>query len=131
MAAIIVSLFSFLTCKLFIPLIALFTGLCIAIKLSKRLNQLWFSFFFTYLAKPYFNKGFEPMREALFEDLNELKSSDATLRKEKAIRILEIGTGEGPNLKFYPNNTRLISVDCNPTFQVYLEKNLKKFPHVK
>jgi ubiquinone/menaquinone biosynthesis C-methylase UbiE len=71
------------------------------------------------------------MRDVLFKDIDQIVSSDPELRKEKAIRILEIGTGEGPNLKWYPNNTRLISVDCNPTFKVYLEKNQKKFPHVK
>jgi SAM-dependent methyltransferase len=131
MIAMIVSLIGFLILKLLIPLLVLFTIIGIAIKFSKRLNQLWFSFFLTCIMKPFFGDVVESIRETLFKDINQLKSSDPKLRKENAIRILEIGTGEGPNLKFYPNNTRLISVDCNPTFQAYLEKNQKKFPHVK
>jgi len=129
MAAIIVSLISFFFFKLVVPFLVLLTALGIAIKLNKHFNDLWFSFFLTYILKKLF--VFEPSREALLKDLGELKSADPALRKENAIRILEIGTGEGPNLNLYPNNTRLISVDCNPTFKVYLEKNQKKFPHVK
>jgi ubiquinone/menaquinone biosynthesis C-methylase UbiE len=46
------------------------------------------------------------------------------------IRLLEIGIGSGNNLKFYPNNTRLISVEPNSHFDTYFEKNRKKFPNI-
>lgn len=113
-----------------IVIISLIIIIGFAIKVSKKLNQIWFSFFLTYYIKPQYLSAFDELRKRLFEDLSKVKSADPKLREENAIRILEIGTGEGPNLMHYPPNCRVISVDCNPSFQVFLNANRKKFPHV-
>ena len=101
----------------------------IAIKISKRFNDIWFSFFYTYIVVPHYGKKYDVLKVDLFENIHAIESSDESLRKENAIRILEIGTGEGVNFKFYPK-CRLISVDPNKSFQNVLKENAKQFPNV-
>ena len=45
--------------------------------------------------------------------------------------VLEIGAGSGAHLKFYPENTSLMTVDLNEYFHPYLEDNLKVHKHIK
>lgn len=71
------------------------------------------------------NKNIEiiKMKKKLFE------SMEGTISKVGGY-VLEIGAGSGPNLQFYPSNTKLITVDLSEHFKEYLEENLKKFDHV-
>ena len=114
---------------LFIASIILIIIIGIAIKISKRFDDFWFYCLFTYVIKPRFGKAFDGLKANMFENICSIQSSDENLRKENAIRILEIGTGEGPNLKFYPK-CKFISVDCNKSFQKILKENKKQFPDV-
>ena len=42
----------------------------------------------------------------------------------KDVKILEIGIGQGANLSYYPNGTKLYSVEPNPYFEIYFKKML-------
>ncbi|XP_068249227.1 thiol S-methyltransferase TMT1A-like [Palaemon carinicauda] len=55
-------------------------------------------------------------REKLVAPLRDLESHDPELRKEKSIKILEIGVGCGSNFKNYPKGSQLVLVDPNPHF---------------
>lgn len=71
-------------------------------------------------------------KEPLFRSLQTLESVDPSLRASGpgVLRILEIGVGDGANLKYYPNGSQLISVEPNPFFEAYFDKNSHKFPHI-
>ncbi|ODM91866.1 Methyltransferase-like protein 7A [Orchesella cincta] len=72
----------------------------------------------------------EPVKKALFADLNNIDSSLTDLRNKGLIRILEIGIGSGSNLKYYPQQCRLVIVDPSPHFKQYFTENINKFPDI-
>ncbi|XP_066946834.1 thiol S-methyltransferase TMT1A-like [Macrobrachium rosenbergii] len=67
---------------------------------------------------------YEEYRKHLVAPLKDLESHDPELRKEKSIRILEIGVGCGNNLKNYPEGSHLVLVDPNPHFGKYFTEKL-------
>ena len=72
----------------------------------------------------------EPIKKALFADLNDIDSNIIDLRNKGLIRILEIGVGSGSNLKYYPQQCRLVIVDPTPYFKEYFSENSDKFPDI-
>lgn len=72
----------------------------------------------------------EPIKKALFADLSDIDSNLIDLRNKGLIRILEIGVGSGSNLKYYPQQCRLVVVDPNPHFKDYFRENMDKFPDI-
>ncbi|ODM96057.1 Methyltransferase-like protein 7A [Orchesella cincta] len=78
-----------------------------------------------------YNEKTGPLKKKLFQPLHKLESNFPDLKKNKGIRVLEIGAGSGANMEFYPENTKLIVVDPNPFFRQHLESNLRKFPGVE
>ncbi|XP_066946988.1 thiol S-methyltransferase TMT1A-like [Macrobrachium rosenbergii] len=69
-------------------------------------------------------KKYEQFRLKLVAPLKSIVSHDPALRKEKNIRILEIGVGCGDNLKHYPDGAHLVLVDPNPHFKQHFTKKL-------
>ncbi|RWS24100.1 methyltransferase-like protein 7A, partial [Leptotrombidium deliense] len=76
------------------------------------------------------NELIESKRKKLLDPLKNLKSRDAKLKQQNAVRILEFGIGCGSNLAHYPPNTRLVAVDTNPLFEEQLLTILKKHENV-
>ncbi|KAK3883853.1 hypothetical protein Pcinc_011850 [Petrolisthes cinctipes] len=76
-------------------------------------------------------EDYEEIRRELFVSVPELKSHDSELRKENALKILEIGVGVGTNLSHYPDGSHLIVIDPNPHFVDYYNKNRAKYPNIK
>ncbi|KAG0726208.1 Methyltransferase-like protein 7A [Chionoecetes opilio] len=72
----------------------------------------------------------EEMKKDIFSTINTVTSHDPELRKQKAIKILEIGVGTGTNFAHYPDGTRLVVVDPNPHFKSYYDANRQKFPKI-
>ncbi|KAF4528199.1 hypothetical protein B566_EDAN014024 [Ephemera danica] len=64
-------------------------------------------------------------KEKLFAPIQEIVSADWRLKNEGAIRILEIGAGNGANLKYFPKGSRLVFVDKNAAFEPLLRDNLR------
>lgn len=91
------------------------------LKRSKKLSERWYGFVFS-VVYIWGEKPIREMKELLFEDLAETKSSIPELRSLGAVRVLEIGPGFGGNFKFYPPNTQLTTIEIND----YLEKNFGK-----
>lgn len=112
---------------LVLPFILLFVALGIGIKTNQFINHWWFSFLFTKILEPLFGNKFDSVREKVFKGIQLQKSHDSELRKKNAIRVLEIGTGNGPNFQYYPENVHYISVDPNATFMPMLKKNQDKY----
>ncbi len=98
----------------------------------KQLQQRFFAFMLSKSDSFNLSLCLEPYKSKLFSSLNQIISHDQQLADEGigCIRLLEIGIGSGNNLKFYPNKTRLISVEPNSHFETYFEKNRKKFPNI-
>ena len=71
-------------------------------------------------------------KQPLFASLQSIESADPGLRTSGpgVLRILEIGVGDGANLKYYPNGCRLTSVEPNPYFESYFHENGHNFPHI-
>ncbi|KAG7175849.1 Methyltransferase-like protein 7A-like 1 [Homarus americanus] len=72
----------------------------------------------------------EEVKKDLFASLGAIVSHDPQLRKNKAIKILEVGVGTGVNFSHYPNGSHLTVVDPNPHFVKYYNDNRKKFPNI-
>jgi len=70
------------------------------------------------------------VKAALFENLPKIESRVVDLRNKGLIRILEIGVGAGTNLKYYPQQCRLVVVDPTMYFKQYFNENKSKFPDV-
>ncbi|XP_069938060.1 thiol S-methyltransferase TMT1A [Cherax quadricarinatus] len=100
------------------------------------LKKYWSDFRRRYFAAfmNYFSQGVDTkvleMKKDVFATLGSEVSHDPQLRKENAIKILEIGVGTGVNFEFYPDGTRLVVVDPNPHFKAYYDNNRKKFPNI-
>ncbi|XP_066934426.1 thiol S-methyltransferase TMT1A-like [Clytia hemisphaerica] len=65
------------------------------------------------------------------EDLFQTMAKDQIFQKGK--KILEIGSGSGANLEFFPKdaNISLVALDSNEYCRPYLEKRLESFPNVR
>jgi SAM-dependent methyltransferase len=71
-------------------------------------------------------------RQQLFASLQTLESADPALRSHGpgVLRILEIGVGDGANLKYYPSGCKITSVEPNSYFESYFQRNSEEFPHL-
>ena len=58
-------------------------------------------------------------KQKLFENLS------SQVPSYKRLDILEIGVGGGSNFSFYPPGSRIICLDPNPNFEVYVKDNVK------
>ncbi|CAN8000486.1 unnamed protein product [Ixodes hexagonus] len=67
-------------------------------------------------------------KATLFAKMRHIVSRDSYLRNLGLIRVLEIGSGSGRNLGFYPKNCHVIAVDSNPFIESYLRKNVARLP---
>ncbi|CAN7974705.1 unnamed protein product, partial [Ixodes persulcatus] len=77
-----------------------------------------------------FNDKLRRVRRPTVGQLNELLSHDATLRKQGALRVLEIGAGPGANLEHVKRKVQYWILDLNPGFGADFRAQLKKNPNV-
>lgn len=97
---------------------------------SADLRQRWFAFLMHQLTKEKDAKV-EEVKKDLFTSLGSIVSHDPELRKDNAIKILEIGVGTGVNFSHYPSGSHLMVVEPNPHFVKYYNDNRKKFPNIR
>ncbi|NXU54054.1 MET7A protein, partial [Turnix velox] len=84
-------------------------------------------FFFPYILEKIsaaHEKKVKKRKQEMFSTLPDFKSSSGELK------VLEIGTGGGPNFQFYPAGCRVTCTDINPHFQRALERSMKKNQHI-
>lgn len=103
----------------------------LVLKTCKGIQNKLFSYILETFLSPNIEKCIYKEKSELLSEVKLIKSKDPLLLKEGKVRILEIGPGGGKNFKYYPDNTSLICVDPNDSFQKYYEENKKKFPNVK
>ncbi|XP_053144330.1 putative methyltransferase-like protein 7A isoform X2 [Hemicordylus capensis] len=72
-----------------------------------------------------YNKKMSAQKKELFSNLKDFASSTGVLT------LLEIGTGTGSNLQFYPIGCRITCTDPNPNFEKFLHRNLSQNPHLQ
>jgi len=77
-----------------------------------------------------YNERTEDIKNELFGDMENLVSGVTDLKNRGLIRILEIGVGSGANLKYFPQQSRLVVVDPNIYFEQYFNENKEKFPDI-
>ncbi|XP_069156275.1 thiol S-methyltransferase TMT1A-like isoform X1 [Procambarus clarkii] len=92
-------------------------------------QRRWFAYVMHMCTKDVFVQ-LEEVKKDHFASLSFVVSHDPELRKQNAIKILEIGVGTGVNLAHYPDGSRLVVVDPNPYFKSYFDANRKKFPNI-
>lgn len=114
-----------------LPLAVCVVSLGIAIKSSKTVSNAWFAWVFTRICQPQIKAEMDRLRAKVFVGLRSLKSRDPNLRNHGSIRVLEIGTGNGANFPYFPENVHYISVDPNPNFVPLLEQNKEKYKGIK
>ncbi|KAM6330680.1 thiol S-methyltransferase TMT1B isoform 1-T1 [Alca torda] len=87
-------------------------------------KKIFFPFFFEKLSAVHEGKV-KKQKQELFHNLPNFKSPSGELK------LLEIGTGCGPNFQFYPPGCRVTCTDINPNFQQGLSRNMNKNQHVQ
>jgi len=89
-------------------------------------------FFMNHLKKfsQEYDRQTEAIKASLFHDLNDVVSGLVDLRNRGVIRILELGVGSGNNLKYYPQQCRLIVADPNVYFKQYFLEQKHRFPDI-
>merc|ERR1719376_1766702 len=112
--------------------VLIIVGLIALYFLKKVFNDLRHRYFawFMYVMTKEKSKKIEEMKGDHFTSMSSIVSHDPELRKENAIKILEIGVGTGTNFTFYPKKSRLVVVDPNPHFASYYNDNRSKFTNI-
>ncbi|CAN7946286.1 unnamed protein product [Ixodes hexagonus] len=72
----------------------------------------------------------DDLRRLTVSQLNGLLSHDASLRKQGALRVLEIGAGPGYNFDFMERKVHYWNLDPNSEFGADLHRRLKRNPNV-
>ena len=69
------------------------------------------------------NKGkqIKSEKQKLFQNMFVYKD-----KVRRDLKVLEVGSGAGANLDFFPPNTKLVTIDPNPHFLGYIKNNLQK-----
>lgn len=101
----------------------------VLVRKGTDLRHRWFAFLMYQFTKEKDAK-IEEVKKDLFSSLASVVSHDPELRKDKRIKILEIGVGTGVNFSHYPDGTHLVVVDPNPHFIKYYNANRKNFPKI-
>ncbi|XP_022695064.1 methyltransferase-like protein 7A isoform X2 [Varroa jacobsoni] len=72
-------------------------------------------------------------KKVLFENLKDLKSHDAQLRKDGRLYIVELNPSTGSNFEFYPRGSKVVIVETELMFEQLYKKKQHEFPfsHIK
>jgi len=128
MADVFESILSLVAINWIVVIIGVFT-LTLLKKPFKDLRHKYFAWFLCTMTKTK-SERYNVIKKELFSSLHNIESKDPQMKKENAIKILEIGVGTGLNFEYYPNGTRLVVVDPNPHFDKYYNENRGKFPNI-
>ncbi|KFQ01931.1 Methyltransferase-like 7A, partial [Leptosomus discolor] len=86
-------------------------------------KKVFFPFFLEKFSSTHENKA-KKQKQELFRNLSDFTSPSGELK------LLEIGTGLGPNFQFYPPGCKVTCTDLNPNFQKGLLRNMSKNQHI-
>lgn len=101
-----------------------------ALLVSRKLRELFFVTSFRVGAFIYAD-GMAAARRAALKPLESLVSRDPALKKENALRVLEIGAGTGANFEHVTRKIRYTNVDPNPEFGKVFLRELNNYPKIE
>lgn len=112
--------------------LCLFFGLAFLFPLlaSRKLRENYFVFFYQFVEVTWADVLAKARRTALTV-LDELESHDPELRKQGALRLLEIGAGTGANFKHIKRPLKYTNVDPTRGFASLFQEELKRHPHIE
>ncbi|KAL1478993.1 hypothetical protein MTO96_052237 [Rhipicephalus appendiculatus] len=95
--------------------------------LSRKVRELFFMVFF-WEVSTIWSETFDNSRRCALKPLQFIESHDPQLRKEGAIRMLEIGAGLGGNFAHISRTVKYTNVDPNAQFRSACLKELRRNP---
>ncbi|GFT63671.1 methyltransferase-like protein 7A [Nephila pilipes] len=101
--------------------------LTVCLILSTNFRNEFFSWFYTTIVDPSVRTITDVARKKTFQILEDSIGDRNSL---VPLEVLEIGVGQGPNLKFYPENCKLTVLDKNKFFEKFFSKNKNEYPHI-
>uniref|UniRef100_V5HTF3 Methyltransferase type 11 domain-containing protein n=1 Tax=Ixodes ricinus TaxID=34613 RepID=V5HTF3_IXORI len=105
--------------------------LMVPFKMSKKLHEAYFARFVLPIIMYLSGDRSNEVRRKAVSQLMGLVSHDAILKKEGAIRVLEIGAGFGANFAHIQRKVKYWNVDPNAEFNDGFRKNMEKYPNVE
>ncbi|KAK8758305.1 hypothetical protein V5799_004067 [Amblyomma americanum] len=105
--------------------------LLLVLQRSRRCRQLFSTWVFYPLLNPLIKHAFEGIRREIMYELNDLVSYDPELRREDAIRVLEVGVGSGRNFNHISRNVRFVAVDHNTSAKSKFLRRQSQYAHIQ
>lgn len=96
---------------------------------SRKLRENYFVLFYQFVDTLWADVV-SKVRPMALGVLNRLESHDPELRKQGALRHLEVGAGTGANFKYIKRPLKYTNVDPNREFGWIFQEELKKYPQI-
>ncbi|KAH6935442.1 hypothetical protein HPB50_005820 [Hyalomma asiaticum] len=105
--------------------------LLLALQRSHCCRKLFANWVFYPLLNPLIKHAFEGIRSEIMFELNDLVSHDPELRREDAIRVLEVGVGSGRNFDHIYRSIRYVAVDKTSTARSKFLRRQSQYEHIQ
>ncbi|XP_037505061.1 putative methyltransferase-like protein 7A [Rhipicephalus sanguineus] len=122
----LLTLASYLTVAMVLPTALLL----LALQRSHCCRKLFANWVFYPLLNPLIRHAFEGIRREILYELNDLVSHDPELRREDAIRVLEVNVGSGRNFDHIFRNIRYVAVDRTSTARSTFLRRQSQYEHI-
>lgn len=97
---------------------------------SRKLREKYFVFFYQFVDIIWAD-SLAKIRQTALSVLDGLESHDPELRKQGALRLLEVGAGTGANFKHIKRHLKYTNVDPNRAFGFIFQEELKRHPQIE
>lgn len=104
--------------------------LLLVLQRSHCCRKLFANWVFYPLLNTLIKDSFEGIRREILYELNDLVSHDPELRKEDAIRVLEVNVGSGRNFDHMFRKIRYVAVDRTSTARSMFLRRQSQFEHI-
>ncbi|KAL1473719.1 hypothetical protein MTO96_021832 [Rhipicephalus appendiculatus] len=104
--------------------------LLLALQRSHCCRKLFANWVFYPLLNPLIRHAFEGIRREILYELNDLVSHDPELRREDAIRVLEVNVGSGRNFDHIFRKIRYVAVDRTSTARSMFLRHQSQYEHI-
>lgn len=90
----------------------------------------WFAWFYPKFYSIFKEAALHRLKEKLFKEMGNMLATQVEVKSRGYLRILELGPGQGTNFKYYPEKSRVSTLDVNESFIRILEKTKLLHPHI-
>lgn len=116
---------------LLLPVLALMGSLMLALKCSYKFREALFARYFFPLSMYFLGDKLDNICRVALAPLDDVVSHDPSLRKENAVRMLEVGAGYGASMEYIKRKVKYWNVDPNVEFQARFSRMLKRHPNIE